>query len=338
MDIKWVDKKDQIELPSEDIIHAIKKGMNEGRKIKQKKRVRARVKFSAWLSGTAAAVVLASGFVLSPVKTVLAEMPLIGKIYQKLDVEIGKELVKSNLVTEINQKATSNGVDVTVTSAYYDGNVIGVTIEAEGEDLSVENMEKEKSPETGYTIRGKDQDLYPGLRGPLQKLKEGSYVAALEFELNEKELPKDFTLPLQFTHIANKTGDWKFSIPVKQLPVETIKFDESSVSKDGLHQIHINQLSIGKATSNLNYEFHHANTETNSVMHVEVFDENGKRVPLRSDRVVDVTKKPEGIIENKELQIGKIDEDVNYLMVYPEVVSLTNQDRFQLPALKLLIK
>ncbi|MET3730030.1 hypothetical protein ABID52_003647 [Fictibacillus halophilus] len=338
MDIKWVDKKDQNDPSRTELLSAIQKGVNEGKRIKRKERVKARLKVSAWMSGTAASVVLVSGFVFSPINTVLADVPLIGKLYEELDISIGKELAASNLVTEINQKATSNGVDVTVTSAYYDGNVIGVTIKAEGKDLSVGAMDKKHSPETGYTIGGADKDQLVGLRGPLQKLKEGSYVAALEFELKEKELPKNYTLPLQFTLIANKKGIWNFSIPVKQLPVETIKLNESSSTKNGLHKINLNKLSIAKASSTLYYTFDTIKGDLNQDVHLIVFDEHGKRVPLRSNGVENSIEHSEGVKQYRELQLGKIADDVNYLMVYPEVVSMDRENRTELSPIKVLLQ
>lgn len=338
MDIKWVDKKEQNDPSRTEILSAIQKGMNEGRRIKRKERAKVRLKVSAWLSSTAASVVLVSGFVFSPINTVLADVPLIGKLYEELDVKIGKELAASNLVTEINQKATSNGVDVTVTSAYYDGNVIGVTIKAEGKDLSVEAMDKEHSPESGYTIGGADKDQLVGMRGPLQELKEGSYVAALEFELKEKELPKNYTLPLQFTLIANKKGDWNFSVPVKQLPVETVNLNENSTSEDGLYNINLNKLIIAKATSKLYYTFASIKEDLNQDVHLVVFDEHGKRVPLRSNGVERSIKHSEGVKQYRELQLGKIPDDVNYLMIYPEVVSMDSVNRTELSPIKVRLQ
>ncbi|WP_416730474.1 DUF4179 domain-containing protein [Fictibacillus sp. JL2B1089] len=338
MDIKWVDKKKNNDSSRTEILSAIQKGMNEGRRTMRKERAKVRLKVSAWLSVTAASVVLVSGFVFSPINTVLADVPLIGKLYEELDVKIGKELAASNLITEINQKATSNGVDVTVTSAYYDGNVIGVTIKAEGKGLSVEAMDKEHSPESGYTIGGADKDQLVGMRGPLQELKEGSYVAALEFELKEKELPKNYTLPLQFTHIANKKGDWNFSVPVKQLPVETVNLNESSTSEDELYNINLNKLIIAKATSTLYYTFASIKEDLNQDVHLVVFDEHGKRVPLRSNGVEKSIKHSEGVKQYRELQLGKIPDDVNYLMIYPEVVSMDRVNRTELSPIKVRLQ
>lgn len=322
---EWFDKKHDDELPRDEIMSAIQNGMNAGRKIKRRNKVKSGMKVSVWVSGTAASVVLASGFVFSPVNTVLAEVPLIGKLYEQLNLEIGKELAASNLVTEINKKATSNGVDVTVTSAFYDGNVIGVTIKAEGEDLSLDAMDKERSPEAGYSFSGSDQEQLPGTRTGLEKAKDGSYVAAMEFELPYKELPKNYTLPLTFNLIANKKGTWKFKIPVTQLPVEKIKLDATGTSKDGAHKIELTSLSVGKATATLEYLSIHSVDGVEDHVNMKVLDNKGRRVQLRSNGVIKVTEKNSLTTKQSETLLGKIKEDVKYLMVYPEVVSKNNR-------------
>lgn len=331
---EWFDRKHE-ELPRDEIMNAIQDGMNAGRKIKRRNKVKSGMKLSAWVTGTAASVVLASGFVFSPVNTVLADVPLIGKLYEQLNLEIGKELAGSHLVTELNEKATSNGVDVTVTSAFYDGNVIGVTIKAEGDGLSLDAMDKEHSPEAGYTFSGSDQEQLPGTRTGLEKVKDGSYVAAMEFELRGEELPKNYTLPLTFNLIANKKGTWKFDIPVIQLPVEEIKLDATASSDDGAHKIELTSLTIGKATATLKYTSKHIEDGINESVNMKVLDDKGRRVSIRGDGEIEVNESQDLIIKQGETTMGKIDDDVKYLMVYPEVVS--KNERINIEPIKVQI-
>lgn len=319
MDKEWFDRKDE-ELPRDEIMNAIRNGMNAGRKMKRRNKMKSGMKLSAWVTGTAASVVIASGFVFSPVNTVLADVPLIGKLYEQLNLEIGKELAASNLVKEINEEATSNGVDVTVTSAFYDGNVIGVTIKAEGEELSLEAMDKEHSPETGYSLAGSDQEQLPGTRTVLEKVKDGSYVAALEFELSGKELPKNYTLPLTFNLIANKKGTWKFDIPVTQLPVKKIKLNASGASKDGAHKMELTSLSIGKATATLDFMTSHPVDGVEESVNIKVVDDKGRRMEIRGAGRATINQNETLIKKQRETQLGKIEDDAEYLMVYPKVV------------------
>ncbi|MBY6038155.1 DUF4179 domain-containing protein [Fictibacillus nanhaiensis] len=334
MDKEWFDKTLQdSELPKEDIMRAIQDGMNDGRKIKRKNKVKSRMKLSAWVTGTAASVVLASGFVFSPVNTVLAEMPLIGKLYETFNFEIGKELSASNLVTELNQKATSNGVDVTVTSAYYDGNVIGVTIKAEGEDLSLEEMDKGHGPESGYALGGDDREQLAGARGVLKKAKDGSYVAALEFEMRNEELPKDYTLSFSFISMANIRGDWQFDVPVKQLSLEKFMVNEKGSSKDGNYTMEIKSLSIGKATATLEYTSTHPLNEMDEGVNIKILDDQGNEVSLRSNGVLKQIEDQNSIRKLGEVHLGKIKDSSKFLTVYAEVVK--KNERIYLAPIKI---
>ncbi|WNB91698.1 DUF4179 domain-containing protein [Bacillus sp. NEB1478] len=319
MDKEQFNKQYHDELPREEIFQAIRNGMEEGRRIKRKRKMNSGLRLSAWATGTAASVVLASGFMFSPIQTVLADVPLIGSLYEKVNFKIGKDLAASHLVTEINQNATSNGVDVTLTSAYYDGVMIGVTFKAEGKDLSLEKMDKENSPEAGYTLGGEDSKQLGGTIGDLKKMEDGSYVAAIEFQMRDRELPKDFTLPLTFTSMANKKGVWRFDVPVRQLPVEKIMSDAKGFTKDRKHGILIHSVTKGKATALLDFTSVHPLEGKGDSVDLKVMDDRGRRISVSGSSVFKV-EKAEGHVEKEtRYQIDKINSDAKYLIIYPEV-------------------
>jgi hypothetical protein len=58
-------------------------------------------------------------------------VPLVGGVYEKFGLQIGYELLESGLITQLNQQATSNASILLLTSAYYYGNVIGITFYSE---------------------------------------------------------------------------------------------------------------------------------------------------------------------------------------------------------------
>ena len=128
-------KTDNIEVPTEELFSAIEKGLDNGRRNRKNKR---KTWLAASFASMAASLILISGFAFSPMTKVLANVPVIGSIYESLHMKIGKELEAKNLVTELNQTASDNGVDVTLTSVYYDGVYVGITFKAEGEDLTNE--------------------------------------------------------------------------------------------------------------------------------------------------------------------------------------------------------
>jgi hypothetical protein len=320
MDKGWFDRSNHDEeLPREEINRAIRAGIEDGRKMRRKRKVKTGLRLSAWTMGTAASLVLCSGFFFSPVNTVLAEAPLIGSLYKSFNFEIGKELAASNLVTEINQKATSNGVDVTLTSVYYDGVVIGVTFKAEGEDLSLEQMDKEHSPEAGYALGGSDTEQLGGRRGELKKMKDGSYVAAMEFEMREQELPKNYTLPLTFISMADKKGTWKFDVPVTQLPVEEIVSGAKGSTADGKHTLVINSVTKGKATSLLDITAVHPREGIQDSTNLKVVDDKGRPISISASSVFQVKTTEANVTKEVRYQVGKVSKDAKYLMIYPEV-------------------
>ena len=49
---------------------------------------------------------------------------------------IGQELAAKQLITELNEVVEDNGVKMRITSTFYDGQYIGLTFKATGENLS----------------------------------------------------------------------------------------------------------------------------------------------------------------------------------------------------------
>jgi hypothetical protein len=208
------------------------------------------------ISSVAAAAFLASGLIFAPITNVIAAVPLIGSIYEKFSLQIGKELLESNLITQLNKEATSNGVNITITSAYYDGNVIGITFKAQGEKLSFDKQGN-KGPESGYSFHlfdGNEQKQWSASMTQLEKT-EDEYVAAIEFYNPKANSPKNYTLPITFSHIAGVNGIWKFDIPVKQIPSETIdKQAKSILNNDKDYSLQMESIIKGKATTLLNVQ------------------------------------------------------------------------------------
>ena len=86
------------------------------------------MKRTVFVSSAAAVLLLGSGFVSPAMQSVLADVPLIGKAYQQFHDYVGQNLVAGQLVTELNEKASSNNLDVTATSVYFDGEQEETTI------------------------------------------------------------------------------------------------------------------------------------------------------------------------------------------------------------------
>ncbi|SFA71194.1 MULTISPECIES: DUF4179 domain-containing protein [unclassified Bacillus (in: firmicutes)] len=316
MNKEWFDNELlEIEVPQVEVMTAIKKGIAEGRNEKVRIARKTKVKKAGIITATAASLLLASGFIFTPMTKVLASVPLIGAIYDDFHSQEGKQLAASNLVTELNEKAISNGVAVTITSAYYDGNIIGVTFRAEG-DIT-KNHAPDNSPESGYSFHifdGNEQKQWAGTRESLQK-KDGNYIGAFTLEYSEKEWPTAFTLPVTFTNMGGVQGEWTFDIPIKQLPVKKILTNTESVSSDGVYGLKMSSILIGKTNTSFHYE---ATMPEYDSVSLRIFDDQGNQID-------------ENFASSKKANFSsKMINDAKYLMIYPEF------DRDEFPTIQKL--
>ncbi|MDX8290974.1 DUF4179 domain-containing protein [Metabacillus indicus] len=251
MNKSWFDSQiDQIAVPEDDIMAAVSRGIHEGKKQKKKKMFAS----AGVLSGSAAAIILGTGFFFAPVNVVLASVPLIGSLYEPFSsFTIGKELASAGLVKELNEKAESGGISITLTSAYYEGNVVGITFKAEGENLPEKWKEGPNDPASGYSLSlfdGKESSQLAGSHSLVET--ENGYIGTAEYYLDEKKLPSDFTLPLTFTSIAGEKGDWKFEVPLKRIEPKVLAVN--GVSKSGSESVTIQTVAKGKATTVIEYK------------------------------------------------------------------------------------
>lgn len=245
---------DGIEVPKVEVANAIKQGITKGKNVQNVRKNTSITKKLSIFSSVAAAAVLASGLVIAPIGNVLAQVPFIGDYYQKFQMPIGEEMASEQLITEINESVTNNGVTMTITSAFYDGHFLGITFEATGANLTGQ-IGGDNEPETGYTFdlftQGDDTDGFSGTLAPL--VKEGdAYIGAIIF--NNDQI-KDLTvLPITFTYITGVFGEWKFNVPVETLPSEILTLQQTSTSKNQDYAVQFTDAIINKASVIVNFD------------------------------------------------------------------------------------
>ena len=304
----WFNEQiEKIEVPRDDLYWAIHKGIYLGRKEKKKKKWLSGLRKTSFITSSAASILLVSGLIFSPVSQVLAIVPIIEGLYDNFNSGMGKELAANQLVTELNEKTTSNGIDVTLTSAFYDGYVIGFTFKANGEDISV-NPNQDIGPEAGYSyylFDGIDNKQWGGTTEGLMK-KGDSYIAAFSLEYPEKELPKDLTIPLTFTHIGGKDGEWTFNVPLQQIPVKKIESNTITSSKDGAYTFKMESVIRGEATTTINYQTIVPELASKELFDINVVDDQGNKLSRSG-------------VNSKIAKFNdKIDNDAKYITIYPE--------------------
>lgn len=313
----------KIEVPKEDVFAAINQGMDKGKMKKGGSKKKTRRKLTAIISSVAVAVFLVSGLVFAPITNVFASVPIIGSIYEKLSLQIGKELMESDLITEVNQEATSNGVDVTVTSAYYDGNVMGITFKADGKNVSLDKLESDEGPETGYSFHlfdGDEQKQWSAAMTRLTKTDDGNIVAAIEFFNPNGDLPENYTLPLTFSYMAGVKGTWKFDVPVERIPFDTISADANDKSTYEDYALKMKSIIKGKATTLLEYDVALPEVGKGDEVRLMVYDDLGNQLGKNHANVL-TSNLENGIVhkEVRELFTNKIADDASYLLIKPEI-------------------
>ncbi|MFQ3544528.1 DUF4179 domain-containing protein [Halobacillus rhizosphaerae] len=325
MEKEWFDQQlKDIKVPKAEIENAIEEGMKLGRNEKRQNKKKSKLKLTGLLSSSAAAVVLASGLFFSPVTQVLAKIPLLNLIYEETVSPIGVELFKDQLVTELDKKASDNGVDVTITSAYYDGNVLGVTFKADGDGLNIKDMDKGQRPVSGfgyYLYDGSEQNQLAGGSSGLKKM-DNIFIGSMEFYQPKLKLKDGFSLPLTFTSILGKKGTWKFDIPIHQISNENVQVNApSSTTPDRKYSLTINAIHKGKATSEIDYITKKPLIGMEDELTFHIVDDQGNRVGsyLSGNLLSEQHKNGALVTHKKSLFSGEIKKGTNYLKIFPEI-------------------
>ncbi|MBT2683331.1 DUF4179 domain-containing protein [Bacillus sp. ISL-37] len=261
-----------IEVPEDDVLKAIKAGVSKGNKIKAKQKPR----FKVIGASIAAAAVLfvASGFMVPSVGKVMADIPFLAKLYEH--DKVAGNLASQQLITELNEKAAFDGINVRVTEAYYDGAIIGVTFDVKGE------------------VKGNEDEIYafyeifdrdPNIEETMELVKllpiEGGYKGHIQLSYPRAELPAETTLPFNIIGIGeindnwkDEQGKWNFDVPISQLPFETVALGQARELGD--YKITFEKLITGKSSTAIEYILSYP--EAGQRVMLGLFDDKGKQI------------------------------------------------------------
>jgi hypothetical protein len=239
----------EIEVPKDEVLKSIKIGVD--RAVQEKAHKKWTITRKAFVSvSVAAGVLLASSLMVPSFSRALADAPVIGGLYSGFNDVVGRNLEEQDLVTSLNQTFSSNGVDVALKSAYFDGNLIGITFDVKGE------IGKDKD---GYHYA-----LYELFNGDpladetkelttLEKTKEG-FTGHIRIVYPYKALPKNAKIPISFEEIGEKKGNWKFEVPLEQNPIEEHVFEnKESTNPAGDVIFKVDSVLYGKASTSITY-------------------------------------------------------------------------------------
>jgi hypothetical protein len=306
---------DRIEVPEEDVVNAIQAGVRKGSKIKSKQKSRFKV---LGASVAAAAVLLvSSGFIVPSVGNVMADIPFLSKLYEH--DKVAENLASQQLISELNEKASFGGIDVTVTEAYYDGAMVGVTFDVKG-DVKGDKEEMYAF----YEIFNRD----PNIEETMELVKllpvEGGYKGHIQLSYHKAELPTVTTLPFNIIGIGetndnwkNEQGKWNFDLPLKQLPFETV--DLRLASELGNHKVSFGKLIIGKSSTAIEYTISYP--EARQRIMLDLFDDKGKQIiGGTSDAKLERNIEDGTVTEKRRITIPMV-PDSDFIEVQPSIDS-----------------
>lgn len=229
---------ENIDVPMEKLDFAIEKGM--GIQKKKDKKIWKRVILS---SVAGIALIVGSGFISPKMASVLADVPLIGFMFNIEEHDKGLETALSddNKVI-LNKTVTSNGTALTIEEIVFDGARLNVIFSMpEYKDLSpaiISVNGRELNVGGGSKIL-EDKDVYRGL---------------LEFPIAE-ELPDKFDLTLKFLQVGSTTGEWVFSTPIKKVNNYSNKLTGGQTGKVKGNSFVVKNMDISTTTTKINVKF-----------------------------------------------------------------------------------
>jgi len=302
-------------VPTEDVVKRIELGVRQAAAgSRHQKNKMLLIAFAA-----AAVIFFGSSFLFPSVSRVMAEMPLIGFLYKDL---VGENLATQKLVTALNETASDKGIDLTLTSAYYDGAVIGVTFEAAGRVTK----EPDGRAMGFYEIFNGDEKLGETKEIVYLDPSDKGFSGQIRLTYPKTALPADTALPLEFKEMGGKKGSWKFKVPITQLPYEKTALNLESGAED--FTIHFDTLVTGKASSAIEYTVTMPVENKNDQIRFHLMDENGNPIYETSDEKLE--KKIDGeqqIIKGRTTILDDLQGKTRYLEVWPQAV-LYEPDQF----------
>ncbi|MGG2027986.1 DUF4179 domain-containing protein [Gottfriedia sp. S16(2024)] len=313
----FLEHVDSIEVPQEDVIKAIKIGVNRAQTVPTLPSIKKGKKVITGLA-VAASLLLISSFIVPEFSHALADTPLIGNFYETFNQLIGRNLEQQKLVTKLNQSSTNQGIDVKIKGAYYDGNVIGFEFHING-DLA-------KSDDGRYYVMyklfGGDTTIDDSTEITEIKKTKNGFSGNIQFYNFSKEVLKNMEIPLSFTKIGEKEGNWDFNVPIQQ--IQATEFLINGV--DGKNEkenvlIKVTSILYGKASTVINYQVSYPASRNYKTYGLNVSNTSGKEIPVLSDGVVQKNEKDSILTVERRVVISQVlNEKYSDIFVKPTVL------------------
>ncbi|TCS96700.1 sigma-70 family RNA polymerase sigma factor [Hazenella coriacea] len=206
----------------------------------------------------------------------LQQIPVVGNIFKSLGGKGEKQAAEENLVSEINQSVTNQGITLTISEVLFDGTrfSIGYIVELNHD----QKISKEATPlidnpgEFIISINGKE------INSSKSMSREEDLGTKKEFgmiQLNQvNDLPDQFEAEVHVHTIGKIKGDWKFRFPVRKIPPKV--FEPNLSVKDGNVTIRADKIILAAGSTQVNLR---VEGPLNSVRRkFYIFDDQGNKL------------------------------------------------------------
>ncbi|MBN8209598.1 DUF4179 domain-containing protein [Bacillus sp. NTK071] len=319
----YKDQYDKIEVPEDELLRSIKSGID---KADSKSSFRRQRRMKRSILSTAAAVFLSATFLSSGMSNALADVPVIGEAYHIFNDLVGRNLTSQHLITELDEKTSDKGIDVEMTSAYYDGAVVGVSFRVEGKV-----KENEFNEINGfYEIYGGNEAISDSKEIVAMEESGDGYVGKIQLSYPKEELPANTTFPLEFKRIGDKEGSWKFDVPIEQLPYEEMKVNQSRHNEKAGVAVQFDSIIEGQASTAIDYTGTFPLEGKNDQVRLEVFDDKGEEVHISMDGI-DLESYEENkhvIVKGRSIIPENLKDKTDYVEIHPKVAVSGEGDHY----------
>lgn len=313
---------ENIDIPSQ-LHDRVKLGVKQAKQEKleeqrqPQRKIRNKWKVGGIVAASLLTITLSSGFVHPSMNQVLASTPLLGGIYEQFGDKMGMHLAEQNLVTQLNEEVTKNGVTVKLTNLYYDGDVVSVTGHVSGDLSKGHNEPGEVSFDVNFEHNKGDND--PWLRGMSKDLQEAGKGYDFQWKLNYpyKKIKESFTLPITIHNINGIEGEWNFELPLTQEPSKVLVLDHTQHYENDAVRIKLTELKHSKASSSLTFETI-TSFERDYIELYKAEDENGKVLfHYENDTLLTKSKEDDGYHQTFRKTVDQIAEGTKTITFYP---------------------
>ncbi|MED1466978.1 DUF4179 domain-containing protein [Bacillus salipaludis] len=249
---------------------------------------------------------------------VLANTPLIGRIFQEFNDSTGVELANQDAVTKLNQSITKNGVTVKLTSAYFDGNVVSITGFVDKAVEKGHNEKGELSFDMNFEHNKGDHD--PWLNGKSNDIKkvENGFNFQWKMLYPYKSFKENSTLPITIHNINGIKSEWNFDIPIQQEKNRTLAINKEQGYPEDEVKICIKEILTAKVSPSLNYETVEKYMG-DDIYILKAVDNKGKVYRFGNGTSLEESKQEDGYHRSVRREMTKLNSTITSLTLYPRI-------------------